>query len=376
MGNKDSKNRNSNEEKYFQNTRKMQFEFFSNVYGFQENTGKWIYTLKQELNKKSSFKWSKMFLEMLEARGNYQDLRSKSAFAWKKYNSNKNKVPRIDSNNLCKWRESIINLQTFSYEVEIDPNKKSLHRYLTSQPDSTLYTIIKMFQRILIKIYSVKDGRKFVLKENILANLQECSKELDESILWFCQIMKKIIPEFFLHIPEKIQDLEIIIRDSVISRDILELLVLIRKELEKEKHNEYLQGLQNICYFHSTSPILGKLERDNNSNYTKAIKSVLEITQSNSLGQMQDAVVMLMNHISLSLYNPEDPDSIAEDDTIISAFLFVLARSSAPNLPHYLSILTTFMDEKTLNIKDVGKGIVKLSFLLDNVSNWSYLINC
>jgi hypothetical protein len=311
---------------------------------------------------------------MLRERENYQDLSSKSAFAWNKYNSEKNKVPKVDCNNVCKWRESIANLQTFSYEIEIDPNKKSLHKYLTSQSDCTLNAIIKMFRSSLLEIYTRKDGRKFVLKTKILVNLQKYSKELDDSILRFCMIMQKIIPKFFLDIPEKIQDLESIIRDSIISGDILKLLILVRQELEREKHNEYLQGLQNIGCFHTNSPILGQLERDNNSNYTNAIKSILEITQSNSLGQMHDAIAMLMNHISLSLYNPEHPDAIAEDDTIISAFLFVLARSSAPNLPHYLSILTTFMDETTLTVKDVGKGVVKLSFLLNNVTNWSTFI--
>lgn len=374
MGSEQSNHKSLKEAEYFERTRKKHLEFFSKVNGFLENTSEWIYVFKQELIKNSKYKWSKELLKMLRERENYQDLSSKSAFAWNKYNSEKNKVPKVDSNNVCKWRESIVNLQTFSYEIEIDPNKKSLHRYLTSQSDCTLHTIIKMFRSSLIKIYTRKDGRKFVLKDNILVNLQKYSKELDESILGFCMIMQKIIPKFFLDIPEKIQDLESIIRDSIISGDILKLLLLVRQELEKEKHNEYLQGLQNIGCFHSTSPILGQLERDNNSNYTNAIKSVLEITQSNSLGQMHDAIAMLMNHISLSLYNPENPDAIAEDDTIISAFLFVLARSSAPNLPHYLSILTTFMDETTLTVKDVGKGVVKLSFLLNNVTDWSTFI--
>ncbi|OMJ83856.1 hypothetical protein SteCoe_15159 [Stentor coeruleus] len=374
MGNGDSKHKSLNEAQYFQRTRKKHLEFFSKVNGFLENTSEWIYVLKQELIQNSKYKWSKELLKMLRERENYQDLSSKSAFAWNKYNSEKNKVPKVDSNNVCKWRESIANLQTFSYEIEIDPNKKSLHRYLTSQSDCTLHTIIKMFRSSLMKIYTRKDGRKFVLKENISVNLQKYSKELDESILGFCNIMQKIIPKFFLDIPEKIQDLESIIRDSIISGDILELLILVRQELEREKHNEYLQGLQNIGFFRSKSPILGQLERDSNSNYTNAIKSVLEITQSNSIGQMHDAVAMLMNHISLSLYNPENPDAIVEDDTIISAFLFVLARSSAPNLPHYLSILTTFMDQTTLTVKDVGKGVVKLSFLLNNVTDWSTFI--
>ena len=91
---------------------------------------------------------------------------------------------------------------------------------------------------------------------------------------------------------------------------------------------------------------------------------------------MHDSVAMLMNHISMSLYDPNNPYRVIEDDQIIQAFLFIVGRSSAPDLPLYLDILSTFIDEKILDVKDVGKGIIKLIFIVQNASRWgSYIIN-
>lgn len=373
MGQHGSKTYSINEADYFKKVRTQHLDHFSRVNGFLENTSEWIYLLKQELKKNTNCRWSKNLLKKIKGIENFKDLSSKMAFAWNKIDISPN-VSRIESINVCKWKESIANLQTFSYEIEIDPCKKSLHKFLTTQTDCTLHTLISMFKKCLLDVYTKSNGRKILLKPKYLTNIAKTSIEIDTSILNFCLIMEKIIPKFFLDIPEMFQDMQSIIRDSIISGDVLKLLILTRKELEKEKQNEYIRGLKIIEDLKTESPVLEQLEKDNNSNYKKAIKSLGDITQSNSIGQMHDAIAMLMNHISLSLYNPENPDALAEDDTIISAFLFVLARSSTPDLPLYLSILESFMDKTTLTIKDVGKGVVKLSFLLNNIPEWGTFI--
>ena len=277
---------------------------------------------------------------------------------------------------MCIWSESIANLQTFSYEIESDPHKKSLNGFLTEKIDCTLYRLIKTFQESLISCYCIKEKDKLSLKLSVFENISNYSKEIDSAILSFSEIMIKVIEHYFLDLPSEICDINSIVKNAIISGDIFLLLILIRKELKQDIQDNYLQGLQAFGEYRIESPILKTLERDNNLNYIKAIKSLVEITQSTCIGDMHDSVAMLMNHISMSLYDPNNPYRVIEDDQIIQAFLFIVGRSSAPDLPLYLDILSTFIDEKILDVKDVGKGIIKLIFIVQNASRWgSYIIN-
>ena len=277
---------------------------------------------------------------------------------------------------MYSWSSSLTNLQTFSYEIESDPYKKSLNGFLTEKKDCTLYRIIKAFQQSIINYYCIIIDKKLCLKSTVLDALNHYSKEIDKAIITFSNIMIKIIPKFFLDLPNEIHDINSIVKNAIISDDIFLLLILIRKELKQDIQDNYLQALQSFGEYRIESSLLEILERDNNSNYVKAMENLVEITHSTCIGDMHDAVAMLMNHISMSLFDPHDPFHVIEEDQIIKAFLFIIGRSSAPDLPLYLDILSTFIDEKTLDIKDVGKGMIKLIFIVENVSEWgSYISN-
>jgi hypothetical protein len=118
-------------------------------------------------------------------------------------------------------------------------------------------------------------------------------------------------------------------------------------------------------------PITEKLEKDMNGSYEKAIKSLLQITTCKSIGQVHDSVAMLMNYINMGLYEEGNSNNMLEEDEIIQAFLLVIGKSSVVELPVYIDILNTFLDNSTLNIKSVGQGIVKLTYIVENSKSWS-----
>ena len=373
MGQDHSKSQLISQNQYFKQKKKEQLLFFTGLRGFLENTNEWVVLLREEIGKHSDKGWSRALISVIKTWESYQDSSSKVAFAWNRYGSLK-KVPKVEIMNTCLWKDSIANLQTFSFEVESDPNKKALHGFLTIKQDCILYRIIKAFKKSLINCYCVRDSNKLRINPDIYPDIVGCSKEIDNAIIIFSGIILSVIPKFFLDLPEKIQDIESIVRNSIISEEVLDLLVLIRKEIQQDIQDRYLQALQGFGESHIDSPILQTLERDNNSSYVKAIENLVEITQASCIGEMHDAVAMLMNHISLSLFDPANPCRVLEDDYIIKAFLFIIGRSSAPDLPLYLDILNVFMDGKTLDIKDVGKGIMKLTFIVENVNEWKSFI--
>lgn len=374
MGHDQSKSLLISQNDYFKKKKKEQLLFFNKLKGFLENTNEWVVLLREEIQKHSNKMWSQEMIKVIKSWQSYQDCSSKVAFAWNRYGSMK-KVPMVNSHNTCIWKDSIANLQTFSYEVESDPNKKALNGFLTVKHDCILYRIIKAFQKSLITCYCRKKSGKLQLTSKALADISAVTKEIDSAILTFSEILIGIIPKFFLDLPAGIPDIESIVRNSIISDEVFYLLVLTRKELKLEMQNSYLEALQFFGGLHIDSPILETLERDNNSSYVKAIENLVEITHSTCIGDMHDSIAMLMNHISMSLYDPKRPNKVLEDDYIIKAFLFIIGRSSAPDLPLYLDILNTFIGEKTLDLKDVGKGIIKLTFIIQNSSDWSSFIS-
>ena len=90
---------------------------------------------------------------------------------------------------------------------------------------------------------------------------------------------------------------------------------------------------------------------------------------------MHDTVALLMNYISMGLFDEKNPEQILDDGEIIKAFLLVIGKSSNTDLPHYVDILNTFLDNHTLDVKGVGKGITKLTFIINNSKDWSSFIS-
>lgn len=373
MGNNESRSQIS-QDKYFQATRQRQLGFLATVDGYLENTSEWISIFKGSLESINA-DWSNSLLKSLKSWEHYQDLSSKVVFAWNRYNSlGKTK---IDQQNVCIWRDSIANLQTFSYEIDQCPYRRTLHKFLTTQTDCTLSRLITEFKKFHVKRFSCKENGKILLKSDIDLDFSRISDEIDTAILQFCEVMQKVIPKFFLDIPNSINDTESILRDAVISGDLLTLLLIIRKETNSLEN--YLETLQyfSSCKFDSALSVL--LESEQNKYFSSAIEKLVRLTSCRSLGDMQDSIALLMNAISQSLFNPRYPDKIAEDDTIIEAFLVTIIRASTPDLPIYVNIIETFLDEDTLTKKDVGKGVIKLIYLIQEVMTWKELIpikNC
>lgn len=358
------------EERYFKENRQKQLRFLSTVEGYLENTSEWIWIFKQSL-KQYKLEWSRKLLESLNSWQHYQDLSSKVAFAWNRYNALR-KVPRVDQQNVCIWRDSIVNLETFSYEVDLCPYKRALRKFLTSQTNCTLSKLINEFKKSLVQSYACKENGKIMIKTDMNPDLRQVSEEIDFSINEFCKVMLAVIPKFFLDIPNIIDDMNSIIRDAIISGDVLTLLINIRKEIQSIE--SYLQGLQAMSTQKFDSSISEKLECESNIHFSNAISHLVQITHSNSLGDMQDSIALLMNQISQSLFDVSNPDKVLDDDFIIEAFLVVIIRASAPDLPLYMSVIETFMDENTKDKKDVGKGIAKLTFLLQEAESWGTFI--
>ena len=98
----------------------------------------------------------------------------------------------------------------------------------------------------MIDTYCIKEINTLALKPQVLNSIGHYSKEIDNGILQFCKIMADVIPKFFLSFPENIEDIQSILRNSIIADEIFRLLVLTRKELQKDKEEEYLQNLQSF----------------------------------------------------------------------------------------------------------------------------------
>lgn len=375
MGNDLRSKHQISQTKYFQATRQRQLNFLATVDGYLENTSEWILIFKSSLKSIDSL-WSKSILKSLKSWENYQDLSSKVVFAWNRYNS-LGKASRINPERSCIWRESIANLQTFSYEVELCPYKRTLHRFLTKQVDCTLSRLITAFKKSIIKQYACKENGKILLKSDNIPDISRVSDEIDLAIFQFCEIMKQVIPRFFLDIPQNIKDIDCIIRDAVISNDLLNLLLEIRKETYSL--DNYLDTLQYFSSCKFESSLSKVLECDQNTHFSTAIEKLVHVTHCNSLGDMQDTIALLMNYISQCLFDPENPEKIFEDDVIIEAFLVIIIRASAPDLPLYVNVIEKFMDEETMTMKDVGKGVTKLIYLVQEIMLWKELMaikNC
>ncbi|OMJ88782.1 hypothetical protein SteCoe_9248 [Stentor coeruleus] len=363
-----------NEKQYFKEKKKEMLKHFTRVDGFLENSSEWVVIFREEMKIFKDESWSDSIMQVIHYWESYHDTNSKVAFVWNKINSIR-KIPIIDQSRACLWPKSISNLQTFSYEVEIDPHKKALNTFLTEKNDCTLYRLIKNFRQSFVDYYCYKKNNKLILKPKFFDNLPKLIEETDEAILNFMMILLKIIPKFFLDLPNNIKDVQGIIRNAVISYEVLDLLVLIRKESLEDLQNSYLEGLQSFNDIKINCMIFNRLAKDENENYLKAIVNLVEIASCKSIGEIHDSVAMLMNNISICLYDENNPEEIATDEDIIQAFLLVVGRSSAPDLPLYLGILNKFLDNDTLNIKEIGQGIHKLTFIVNNSKDWSSFIS-
>jgi hypothetical protein len=360
----------SSQDQYFDSRKREQLNFLSTVEGYLENTSEWISIFKKSLQD-CKLEWSRKLLKSLKHWEHFQDLSSKVAFAWDRYNSQR-KVPRVDQQRVCIWRDSIINLETFSFEVDQCKYKRTLRKFLTNMKYCILSRLITEFKKNLVQSYSCNENGKLMIKTDNSPDLLAVSDEINLSINKFCSIMLSVIPKFFLDLPETIDDMNSIVRDAVISGDVLTLLVTIRKEIQSIE--SYLQGLQRMGPCKFDSKIAERLESNSTGHFSNAISHLVEITHAKSMGDMQDSIALLMNQISLSLFDPAAPDKVLEDDFIIEAFLVVIIRGSAPDLPLFVDIIENFMDCNTKEKKDVGKGVAKLTFLLEEVENWDQFI--
>lgn len=363
-----------NEKQYFTKKNKEMIEHFAKVDGFLENSSEWIVIFREEMETFEQSPWSKSVVEVIQYWQSYHDSSSKVAFVWNKINSMR-KVPTIDQSRACLWPQSITNLQTFSYEVETDPHKKALHAFLTEKKDCTLYRIIRKFRQSFVSNYCYRKNNKLSLKPEYYDNILRLIQETDEIILNFILVLVKVIPKFFLGLPNGIKDVQGIVRNAVISNELLAFLVLLRKESFQEMQDVYLRGLQSFNELKVNSLVLRKLVKDRNENYMKAVANLVEITSCKSIGEIHDSVAMLMNNISMCLFDESNPEEIATEEDIIQAFLLVIGESNAHELPLYLGILNRFLDNDTLHIKEIGQGIHKLTFIVNNSKDWSSFIS-
>ena len=363
-----------NEKSYFLKRRAQIIKHFSDSQTFLVNSSEWIVTFKSEFSKYSKLPWTRTVFNIISSWENFHDMSSRVAFVWNQLKSSAN-VPKVDQSRACDWPQSLVSLQTFSYEVESDPSKKTLCSLIQLNRNCTIQKIIKRFKISIFEFYcEVLDG-KVMIREQFLYQLKENNEEIDLIILDFIRIIVKILPMFFIDFPV-IDDVEEIVRDSVISDDLLAMLVEIRKESFHEMQKDYVQGLMEFDCQKFSCPVTEKLEKDQNGNFDKAIRSLLQITTCKSIGQVHDSVAMLMNYINMGLYE-EDSNNLLEEDEIIQAFLGVIGKSSVIELPVYVDILNKFLDNDTLNIKSVGQGIIKLTFIVENTRSWSsFMSSC
>ena len=145
-------------------------------------------------------------------------------------------------------------------------------------------------------------------------------------------------------------------------------LILIRKETSNELQDQYIKSLESFGELPLENEMFDRIEPD--MNYAKAMKNLQDITLCKSIGEIHDSVALLMNHISMCLFDEKNPENVMDDGHIITAFLLVIGKSSTTDLPHYVNILNKFLDNDTLNIKGVGKGINKLTFIVSNPKDW------
>ena len=284
-------------------------------------------------------------------------------------------MPKVNQSRACLWQQSIANLQTFSYEVEINPHKKALNSFLKEKKDCTLYRLIKTFKKNMINYYCIRSNEQFLLKPEIQSKILFYTEKIDEAVLAFVSILVQIIPKFFLDLPGNLEDIEGIVRNAIISDEILTLLVLVRKESFQDIRSQYINGLESFEGLPIKSGIWNKFENDREENYIKAMQSLVDITHCNSIGDIHDSVAMLMNYISMGLFDEKKPDYEAEDDELIQAFLLIIGKSNTPDLPLYVSILNKFLDNHTLDFKGIGQGITKLTFIVNNSKDWSSFIS-
>ena len=136
--------------------------------------------------------------------------------------------------------------------------------------------------------------------------------------------------------------------------------------------DQYKRSLNSFSELLFENAIFEKIRE--HFNYTNAIKNLQEMSLCTSIGEIHDLVALLMNNISKCLFDEKDPDRVVDDDDIITAFLLVIGKSGSSDLPLYLDILNKFLDNNTLNIKGVGQGIHKLTFIVNNHREWSSFI--
>lgn len=364
----------TSEAAYFKQKTHEQIMHFTKVNGFLENSSEWVVLFRERFCKYKEYEWSLAVLKLLNQWESYQDCSSKIAFVWNRY-STTHVLNKVDQTRACLWQQSIADLQTFSYEIEIDPYKKALNSFLSEKPNCSLYQIIRTFKKSLVNYYCEKTLSKLVLKNNVRLEIHKYLEEVDSIVLDFISIIIEVIPKYFLDLPKNIEDIQGITRNAVISHEVLSLLVLLRKGNSNKLQEQYVKSLESFGEITIESDVLERFEIDQNENYVKAMKSLSDIAQCKSIGQMHDSVAFLMNYISMGLYDEKNPGHILDDGEIIKAFLLVIGKSSHSDLPHYVDILNKFLDNHTLDVKGVGKGIMKLTFIINNSKDWSSFIS-
>jgi hypothetical protein len=365
-----SYHRSQTEKAYFSSKRSQISKHFFRSQTFLENSSEWVVLFKTHFSKYSNQIWSRPILNILSSWENFHDSNTRVTFVWNSLKSSAN-VPKVDQSRACDWPQSLTSLQTFSYEVESDPAKKTLDALIQYNKNCTIQKIIKSFKYSLFDYFCEFVDGNVMVKQRFLEELSENFEYIDKVVLNFIEIIVKVIPKFFIDFPGHLRDIEEIVRNAVVSDELLEMLLVIRKESFHEEQKGYLQGLMEFDDQKFSCPITEKLEKDMNGSYEKAIKSLLQITTCKSIGQVHDSVAMLMNYINMGLYEEGNSNNMLEEDEIIQAFLLVIGKSSVVELPVYIDILNTFLDNSTLNIKSVGQGIVKLTYIVENSKSWS-----
>ena len=360
----------NSEKEYFMNKKNRVTRHFSNCKEFLQNSSEWIVFFKEEMDKYADCPWSHPIFDILQNWSSEHDSSTRVTFIWNQLKSSKD-IKKIDQSQACKWPQSIAGLQTFTYEVETNPLKKALNSLIINKRDCTIFKLVQTFKLNLLEFYCEKSENCLLLKPIFQKSVHHIVHEIDIIILDFIRVLVKIIPKFFLEFPSNAQEVEDIVRNAVVSGDILKMLVMLRKELFKESQETYLKGLREFDNGKYKCPITEKLEKDKDGNYLKAMKSLLEITQCMSIGEVHDSVAMLMNYVSMGLYDKESEENLLEEDEIIQAFLVVVGKSSVVELPVYVDILNTFLDNNTLHVKSVGQGITKLTYIIDNSTEWT-----
>lgn len=357
---------------YFSRKQRNRITHFTKSTTFNQYSSEWLVIFRETLKSYSCYSWTKPLKSILNSWDSEQDTSTRTTFVWNEYSSKS--VPKIDQSRTCLWPQSIIGLQTFTYEVEMDPNKKTLNGILQNNTNCTLHKLISTFKKSFFDYYIESNNNSFELRHVFLLQIESILKEIDGIILKFIEVFIIILPKFFLNFPSNVDDIEGIVRNAIVSDEILELLVIIRKYCLSDIQNQYLIALQKFGCDGGCCPILERLEKSG-EKYLSAIESVLSIVGGKSIGQIYDSIAMLMNFISMGLYDEDKPMNVVEDDEIIQAFLVIIGKSSVPDLPVYVSILNQFLDNNTLDIKAIGQGIIKLTYIIDNPSQWESFIS-